>query len=232
MSKHNMNAGIPVVFRSYRGPANQGPDCMIWQALCATMAHPDLFKSFPIGDPPLQELFVDAGLGCNNPLAHVLSEVKAMYPKRHVASVISIGAGHTRTIQIPESTWRHRFLPTNVILAMKDIATDSERVAEDMALRFSGTTGVYFRFNVDQGMQNVGLGEWERLGEVAAHARSYLQHGTTSQQMDRAARAIKERKTVISTSLISMSNHCALSHLTAWCSQMVRYKWIRRNRLL
>ncbi|CAE6478157.1 unnamed protein product [Rhizoctonia solani] len=55
MSRYNMRAGIPTAFRSYPASVNQGPICAIWEALCATMAHPDLFKSFDIGSPSLKQ---------------------------------------------------------------------------------------------------------------------------------------------------------------------------------
>lgn len=221
-----MSAGLPTVFRSYQGSANQAPDCAMWEAICASMAHPDLFKSVTIGVPPLQASFVDGGLACNNPLAHVLAEVRAAYPQRRVASVISIGAGHTCTIKIPDASLLHRFLPTNAIMAMKDMATDSERVAEEMSSRFNGTTGIYFRFNVDQGIQSVGLSEWERLDEVAAHARAYMHQDVVIRAMDSAARAIKERKPSLTTAQIGMSKHLyyIVSNRPIWYTQMVIYK--------
>ncbi|KEP54088.1 patatin-like phospholipase, partial [Rhizoctonia solani 123E] len=101
MSRHNLNAGLPVLFRSYTVTANRGPDSTIWEALYATMAHPDLFKSIQIVDSSVSQSFVGGELGCSNPIAHALSEVKRVYPDRQVACIISIGAGHTRTIQVP-----------------------------------------------------------------------------------------------------------------------------------
>ncbi|EUC57781.1 calcium-independent phospholipase A2-gamma, partial [Rhizoctonia solani AG-3 Rhs1AP] len=184
MSKHNMRAAIPTAFRSYPVAANPSPDCLIWQVLCATMAHPDLFKSFDIGHPPLNRSFVDAGVGCNNPLAHVLAEVKTLYPDRYVSSITSIGTGHTRTIQIPNTSLLRHLLPIPAIVAMKAIATDTERVAEEMARRFNSTNGVYFRLNVDQGMQDVGMDGWEQLSEVLEHTSAYMKPVDVSQRIN------------------------------------------------
>jgi predicted acylesterase/phospholipase RssA len=199
MSKHNMNAGLPVAFRSYQAPANQMPDCAIWQALCATTAHPDLFKSIDIGDGSISESFVDGGLGCSNPLGHILAEAKAMYPDRHVGCVVSIGAGHVRTIHIPTFKLFQRLFPSRVIEVMKNIATDSERVGQEMAVRFNSTSDMYFRFNVDQGLQTVELSDWEQLNQVTAHTRAYLRHPEVSSAIDKSARAIKEKPRVIMT---------------------------------
>ncbi|EUC61082.1 patatin-like phospholipase [Rhizoctonia solani AG-3 Rhs1AP] len=199
MSRHNLNAGMPVLFRSYTVTANPGPDSTIWEALYATMAHPDLFKSIEIVDSSVSQSFVGGELGCSNPIAHVLSEVKRVYPDRQVACIISIGAGHTRTIQVPSpSRWRR----TQDVIVMKDMAIDGERVAEEMVARFEGTSGVYFRFNVDQGLQNMRDGSWERLGEAMQHTKAYLRRGDTNQKLDGAVLASMQRRGIISTTNI------------------------------
>ncbi|KAG8793097.1 hypothetical protein FRC12_003902 [Ceratobasidium sp. 428] len=197
MSKHNMNASTPRIFRSYQGPGNQMPNCPIWQVLRATMAHPELFKSFQIGEgSTVPEWLVGGDVACSNPTSHVLVEFGALYPELHVASVVCIGAGHARTIQIPKPNPLHRLMPTNVLMAMKDIATDSERVAQDMATRFRSTTNVYYRFSVDQGMQNARTSRWQEKSEVAAHARSYLQKAEVDKEINKAVQSVTASKGV------------------------------------
>ncbi|CAE6388418.1 unnamed protein product [Rhizoctonia solani] len=164
MARHNLNASLPVLFRSYTVSSNPSPDCTIHEALCATMAHPDLFKSIDIVESSVSQSFVGGELGCSNPLAHVLAEVKRLCSDRQVACIISIGAGHSRTIQVPSPSRWYTYR-TQDLVVMKDMATDSERVAEEMMLRFQNTSGVYFRFSVDQGVQNMDDGSWE-LGEA------------------------------------------------------------------
>ncbi|CUA77298.1 Nephrocystin-3 [Xenopus laevis] [Rhizoctonia solani] len=196
MAQHNQNAGLPTLFRSYTVSANPDPDCTISEALHATIAHPDLFKSITILDSSIPQSFVGGELGCSNPMAHVLSELNRIYPGRQIASIISIGAGHARTIQVPDpSRWRR----TQDVMVMKDMATNSERVAEEMSSRFEGTSGVYFRFNVDQGMQDMKHGSWERLGEAVQHTKAYLQKSNTSQKLDNAVHASIGRCGTIST---------------------------------
>ncbi|KEP48660.1 calcium-independent phospholipase A2-gamma [Rhizoctonia solani 123E] len=198
MAKHNQNAGLPIMFRSYNVTRNPGPNCTIWEALYATMAHPDLFKSIDIIESSVHQSFVGGELGCSNPLAHVLSEVKRVYPDRQVASIISIGAGHARIIQVPSASRWYRTQLQDVIV-MKDMATDSERVAEEMMVRFQGANDVYFRFNVDQGVQDIRAGSWERMGEAMQHTKAYLQKSETDQKLERAVRASAERLGAVST---------------------------------
>ncbi|CUA76313.1 Nephrocystin-3 [Homo sapiens] [Rhizoctonia solani] len=195
MAKHNLNAGLPVMFRSYAVSTNPGPNCTIREALHATMAHPELFKSVDIIDSSVAQSFVGGELGCSNPLIYVLIEVNRLYPGRQVGSIISIGAGHTRTIQVPSPS---RWSRTQDAIVMKAMATDSERVAEEMAVRFQDTKNVYFRFNVDQGMQNMKDGSWERLGEATQHAKAYLQKNRTGKHLEEAVHASTERRSAVS----------------------------------
>ncbi|KAG8784163.1 hypothetical protein FRC12_018914 [Ceratobasidium sp. 428] len=197
MSKHNMNSGTPTIIRSYPASVNPGPDCTIWQALRAATAHPGMFKPMELAEQGIPGSFVDAAMGCGNPIEHVLAEAKRMYPNRRVATIVSIGGGHSCTIQIPEASLFQRIFPTNVIAAMKDIATDNERVAQAMAVRFRGAQDVYFRLNVDQGMQSVRLGDWDRLGEVQAHTRVYMNKAETNGLVERAVEATRKRSGVI-----------------------------------
>ncbi|KAG8793093.1 hypothetical protein FRC12_003898 [Ceratobasidium sp. 428] len=198
MSEHNMNASTPRIFRSYQGLANQMPNCPIWQVLRATMAHPELFKSFQIGETSAaQERLVGGDTACSNPIRHVLAEFSALYPKLQVASIVCIGAGHARTIQIPKPNPLHHLMPMNVLEAMKNIATDSEREAQDMAVRFQSTVDVYFRFNVDQGTQDAQMSRWQEENQVAAHTRTYMQKAEVNRQIDKAARTIADRKGVL-----------------------------------
>ncbi|KAF8600238.1 FabD/lysophospholipase-like protein [Ceratobasidium sp. AG-I] len=199
-SKHSLNAGIPCIFRSYDAPSNRGPNCTIWQALRATTAHPDLFKSIEISELNIQESFVDGGLGCNNPLPHILAEAKALYPNRKISTIVSIGTGHVHTIYIPDSRRLGGLLPKNVVAAMKGIAMDSEQVAREMGLRFQCTWEVYFRFSVDQGMQDIAVDGWESLGAITAHTRAYMQQVQCNQALDKAAQSLQAGNGVISTS--------------------------------
>ncbi|CAE7095330.1 unnamed protein product [Rhizoctonia solani] len=196
MAKYNLSASLPVMFRSYSVPTNPGPDCTISNALYATMAHPDLFKGIDIVHSGVSQSFIGGEIGCSNPLVHVLTEVKRLYPDRHVACVLSIGAGHARMIQVPDPS---RWYRTRDVVVAKDMAMDSERVAEEVGLRFQGRGGVYFRFNVDQGMQNIKGGSWERLGEAMQHTEAYLQKNETNQKLDEATHASTERREAVST---------------------------------
>jgi hypothetical protein len=202
MSADNMSGGIPAHFRTYNAYQNQMPNCKIWEAARATSAAPTFFKQITIEDMGTATTFVDGGLGCNNPTARVLLEAKLLFPERYVSCMISIGTGQARTIAIPKPGLFQNIIPKDVITALKRIAVDCERTAQEVASRFTDISGVYFRFNVDQGMQGIGLGDWERLNHVSAHTRAYLNMHDNNQRVNEAVSAIRARRTSVATSAV------------------------------
>ncbi|KAJ6495525.1 FabD/lysophospholipase-like protein [Mycena vulgaris] len=161
MYGHNLNASIPVLFRTYDNPKEPAIDCTIWEAARATSAIPKFFKRIEIG--PHREEFIGS-VGCNNPTTQVLEEAELMFPNRHVACIVSVGAGHPKTIAIPKPSGNQGFLQ-----AVIGIADDCEKTNQENAGRFRHFPNVYFRFNVDQGIQNIEGDEWERLSEISSY---------------------------------------------------------------
>ena len=200
----NMAASIPHRFRSYPVRKHQTFDCKIWEAARATSAAPTFFKRIEIGELGISKPYVDGGMGCNNPIIQVLEEAHLIFPSRKVACIISIGTGQAQTIIIPKSGRLRQVLPLDVVSAIKGIATDCERSAQDVAQRFQGIPNVYFRFNVEQGMQRIGLAEWDRLREVATHTRQYTRMKEVDQKLDAAVTAVKDRKTTVPTAQIGI----------------------------
>jgi hypothetical protein len=89
---------------------------------------------------------------------------------------------------------------------LKKISTECEVTAEETERRFRSVAKVYFRFNVDQGMQNVTLAQWERLPEVTTHTLQYLQGENVGQRVATAVTALRERREVIAAAHLSAYN--------------------------
>ncbi|KAG9097415.1 hypothetical protein FRC06_007579 [Ceratobasidium sp. 370] len=157
------------------------------------MTHPQLFEGANIGDGPTRELFVDGSFGCANPVAHVFAEAATLYPERHFSCIVNIGAGHSRTIQMPKLNALQEVLPTSALATIKDIATNSERIAQEMAMRLHATADMYFRFNVDQGIQDTRKSEWERFSGVSAHTQAYMRRSEVAKELDRVVRITASR---------------------------------------
>lgn len=208
MSAYNLTSGLPREFRSYSSRTTALTNCTIWEALRASTTHPELFKDFKVGNRGEQEWFVHGGLGCSNPTARLLEEAKEVFPNRKVASIVSIGAGHAQTIQVAEMSRIERMLGYGatamgrVLRAAYEMASDNERVAEEMARRFANGEFGYYRLNVEQGMQGIEPKEWERQDDVAAHTQAYMARITTKAKLGKVVDSIRLRKAVLETAQI------------------------------
>jgi hypothetical protein len=157
-----------------------------------------------IGGPGSRQPYIDGGVGINNPTEQVLQEAESIFPDRYIACIISIGTGKMPTIRIPKPGPFQRAVPVDVIKAMTAIATDCEKIHELLASRFQNNPHVYFRFNVEQGMQGIKLAQWEQLDKVAAHTLQHLKMQEVDQRIEVAVETIRKRHGVIATAQISM----------------------------
>ncbi|CAE6400703.1 unnamed protein product, partial [Rhizoctonia solani] len=208
MSSFNLTSSTPIPFRSYSS-ATAATSCSIWKVLRATTTHPGLFKGIEVDAEGLgiRNRFTHGGLGCANPTPHLLEEAKKEYPHRAVASIISIGTGHPKAIQVTTrnlgNSWANG--GSAIMKAMQaahEMAEGSERVAEEIARRFAIIEHGYYRLNVQQGTQGVEFDDWERLDEVAEHTRVYLDQAEIRLKLDRLVNAALERIAVMQVARI------------------------------
>jgi hypothetical protein len=200
------NMSTPRLFRTYSVDKYESFDCAIWEAARATSAAPTFFERIFIGTPPLEEPFIDSGLGCNNPVKQILIEAERIFPNQYIACVISIGAGHVTTTGLPSPGLPNELIPLDVAEVLKKIATECEATAEDTESRFRSIANGYFRFNVEQGMETVKLAQWERLGEVKMYTEQYLRQGKVDRMVSSAAKALRERQEVLAAAHLSVYN--------------------------
>src|SRR5690606_33096026 len=121
-------------------------NCSIWEACRATTAASTFFKPIFIGQPGLQEEFVDAALGCNNPVNQVVRESRREFGEKNTQCLISIGTGKQGITSIRRSRFDIRGSISRV-KAWKRLTTDVEYESEGMKERFRDRPGTYFRFN-------------------------------------------------------------------------------------
>ncbi|TVY90325.1 Kinesin light chain, partial [Lachnellula willkommii] len=177
----------PRLFRTWKADRNPGLDAHIWEAGRATSAAPPFFKRIKIGPPGLEEEFVDGALGCNNPILTLVEETGREFDlNRQVGCIVSIGTGKPKTSGFKKANGIQRFLPAGIDLieALVKLATSAEGDASKMDVRYHNYPGVYYRLNVDRGLDTVSLEEWEKLHEVKTHTMSYLEDRDISQRID------------------------------------------------
>ncbi|KAJ7187285.1 hypothetical protein C8R46DRAFT_1274661 [Mycena filopes] len=203
---HAIDHGIAELFRSYQS-TNPAVACTVWQAARATSAAPTFFKRVAIG--PVQEQFIDGGMGVNNPAKQLLAEADAVFPDRQITCLISIGTGWTGTTELPKPGFLERnTIPVGVIKVLKALATDSEQTAQEMQLKFAKQPKVYFRFNVDHGLEAVRLDDWQQMSKVASLTRSYSDKHETRSLLDDAVTVLLNPKQRVTPTAVGRINTC------------------------
>lgn len=161
------------LFRSYRNPKLAEilfEECTIWQACRATSAAPTFFDPIRIGRHG--QSFFDGGVLYNNPVNIVEQEARDVW-NTNEAFLISIGTGITPTKPFGGDLKK-------IVDAMRNIVTQTEQTANDFYRRHESTmvsNGHYFRFNIAQGMANIGLQEYKAVPAIADATQTYLANG-------------------------------------------------------
>ncbi|KAJ6441059.1 Hydantoin utilization protein A [Purpureocillium lavendulum] len=141
----------------------------IWEAARATSAATSFFDPCVIDG----KAFADGGTGANNPIHQLWAEASCVY-----------GDGNASRTGTPS---RKPFGPDlqDVATALRAIATSAESVAQTFEREHPHLVNgcVYFRFNVTNGLQGVGLEASDRLSEIEALTSSYCASPTITQKM-------------------------------------------------
>lgn len=145
-----------------------GSQCTIWQAARATSAAATFFDPIQIGN---QE-YVDGATGFNNPVEVVLEEARAIWPDAtpRIQCLVSIGTGVPGLRDFGDSI-------KELVMTLKSIATGSEDTEKRFCKNHTqlGLGGRFFRFNVDQGLAEVRLDEYQKINIIEAATESYLE---------------------------------------------------------
>jgi predicted acylesterase/phospholipase RssA len=159
--------------RSYTLSDESGIPATICEVALATSAATSFFDPVSIG----ARQFVDGALGANNPVDEVEGEAANLWCpntgdlKPLVKCFISIGTGRY-----------NRALEDNMIKFMSKslagITTETEKTEKKFIARWAKHHDEkrYFRFNVEQGLQDVGLAEYKEQGKMEAATDEYLRH--------------------------------------------------------
>ncbi|KAF8532821.1 phospholipase, patatin family protein [Trichophaea hybrida] len=155
------NNAEPAILRSYRNP--KAPEllygeCKVWEACRATSAVTTFFDPITIGN--FGPTFVDGAIQDNNPVQLVHREAMDIWPGEETL-LISIGTGSAPGRPFQGHIATH-------VEAMKRIVTQSEHTAKDFYYSYKSMVdrSLYFRFNVTQGLAEVGLEEWRETGTI------------------------------------------------------------------
>ena len=161
-----------VRLRSYSLSDESNIPASICQAALATSAVTTFFEPVRIG----HRNFADGGLGANNPVDEVEGEAANIWCsesgdlKPLVKCFLSIGTGNPGITAFEDSLVK--FLGQTVV----DIATETEETENRFIAKWRKhyDENRYFRFNVDQGLQGIGLDEFKQEGAMESATKRYL----------------------------------------------------------
>lgn len=180
----------PTYFRTY-DVLRKAYNCEIWEAARATSAAPTFFSAIEIGPTGSKIRYVDAGLGYNNPVKQVVAEAATHFGSdARVTCVVSIGTGQRKISSYDKPGLVQNAAPTNLAHTLGSIATDCETTAEDMHKRCRNSPGIYYRLNVNRGLDAIQLDEWKRLPDVTEHTKNYLKLEGVKRQVENITDAL------------------------------------------
>ncbi|KAJ4366790.1 hypothetical protein N0V83_007315 [Neocucurbitaria cava] len=180
--------------RSYSLPDEDDIPATICEAALATSAATTFFDPVSIG----ARMFVDGALGANNPVEEVEGEAANIWSsgtgevKPLVKCFISIGTGNPGKKAIEDSLMK--FLSKS----LGGIATETEATERKFIARWAKhyDDNRYFRFNVDQGLQEVGLAEYREQGMIEAATDGYLRHQAQKSRMRDCVENLRQKQSV------------------------------------
>ena len=166
----------------------------IWEVARATSATFSFFEPMSIGG----EGFVDGEIGANNPIYELWSEAADVFAQgshwkleNNLQCLVSIGTGklHLTAFGTP-------LVKNEIGDALVAIATNTDKVADTFQKHHST---IYqekraFRFNVGQGLENVGLEEAAKVVEIEAATRRYIQTEDVFLSLKDCAANLKQRE--------------------------------------
>lgn len=178
--KGTPKGGHPAILRSYDSRKEPSPefDCKIWEAGRATSATGLAFKPIQIG----QSVFIDEGAGQYNPLPVALDEACVNeWPGREVGLVVSIGTGKRPAGSDQNSSLWYEGFMGDFAEARRRLISKTEGceethkyiVREGLSKRGVNIEN-YYRFNVEIGVGEFGMNEWNRLADISTGTRRYL----------------------------------------------------------
>jgi len=164
------------------------------------MAVPSHFSPVKIGPRLRQQAFIGGAIGANNPTRDLLKEASSVFGNEsRVAQIISIGSGIRPVLSI-----NSEINEANLSRLLKDIAADCETVAQVLHTRFYNINA-YLRLNVERGLENVTVEDWNELGAIESHTAAYIAVASISGSIDASLRRLREGVGTVTLRQISKS---------------------------
>jgi hypothetical protein len=183
------NVHHKIKLHSYTTRAGLPLDVTVVDAILATCATQGKFLPVTIGSSFNQQELMGGAMGASNPCHEVVEEVLDRFkPNKRIAVILSIGSGHSGLATASSLSTDEEWLKI-----MRYIVADCEKTAQEMR-KTMGDDGVYFRFNVEQGLQEYHGAHVDRMTWVSAQTLAYLEDRETGRLLGQCVSGICQRQ--------------------------------------
>ncbi|KAI1668000.1 Tetratricopeptide repeat [Pyrenophora tritici-repentis] len=178
-------------YKTSRGGSDLLNSVTIWEACRATSAATSFFDPIAVGR--FGEQFVYEATGANNPVREMWDQAQLVWGPEplegKVKCLVSIGTGVPSLKPFKDDVF-------NIGKTLAVIATETEQTAEQFRRErgLLDSTGRYYRFNVDRGLEDIGLEVAKKVKEMAAATRQYISSHEVRTQMQACAGSIAGRE--------------------------------------
>jgi predicted acylesterase/phospholipase RssA len=185
------NRNLTVEFSSYNRNLEANSELFnnvkIWEACRATSAATTFFEPIKIGRN--DQVFLDGATSANNPVQKLWLEAEEIWGgslDTKVQSLISIGTGIGEVAPFGNDT-------VSIANTFKAIATETERTANEFRRghRDLDDRNAYYRFNVNKGLEKVGLEDARSRTKIASMTQAYMTEGETMKALRQFQTATK-----------------------------------------
>jgi len=185
------NRNLTVEFSSYNRNLEANSELFnnvkIWEACRATSAATTFFEPIKIGRN--DQVFLDGATSANNPVQKLWLEAEEIWGgslDTKVQSLISIGTGIGEV-----APFGNDFV--SIANTFKAIAIETERTANEFRRghRHLDDRNAYYRFNVNKGLEKVGLEDARSRTKIASMTQAYMTEGETMKALRQFQTATK-----------------------------------------
>lgn len=196
-----------VKLRSYATRSGPPLDVSVVDAILATCSTQGKFLPVTIGSGPTRQEVMGAALGAGNPCHEVVQEtVDRFKSDRRIAVILSLGSGHPGLVSASSSSGGDEWLQI-----MRSMITNCEKTAQEMREKM-GEDGAYFRFNVEQGLQNHHGADTDYGSWVNGQTDAYLDDPETSRLLDQCVDGIFQRQGLLALEEVGARTRSKVIH--------------------
>lgn len=179
-----------VKLRTYPSRAQPSSNLTVVDAILATCATQPMFV--PILPANSEQELIGGATGSGNPTRELAFELHNKFKRNiKIATLLSLGSGNLGTLTMPTSRDADEWVGV-----LQNMIMNNEKVAQEMYQQL-GHLGLYYRFSVEQGLQELNGSRLKDLTWLETQTDIYIQQDDVSQNLDEYIESLCEQRGLI-----------------------------------